>query len=207
MLHESLWRDNTDVAQRCLEHPFVRGLADGTLEGEAFRYYVAQDAFFLCAFMRAYALAAAKCTNLDHAHLFHELMAGALNELKLHAGYAGELGIDIVHVKPGPATSAYTEFLLRVAWHDSLAEIIAAMLPCMQLYSFLGTQLAVSLRPQHPFEHWIKTYSSDEFTQLCTRLGSLLDDVATDCPAVRDAYGYAMACELDFFSASIEEAP
>ncbi|OHB81010.1 MAG: thiaminase II [Planctomycetes bacterium RBG_16_64_10] len=207
MLHESLWRENADVIRSCLEHPFVRGLADGTLSHDAFRYYVAQDALFLRAFVRAYALAAAKCADLDHARLFHELMTGALNELKLHAGYAAQLGIHLTHVKPDPATSAYTEFLLRVAWHDSLAEIIAAMLPCMQLYWYLGTELAASLYPQHPFEDWIGTYSSKEFKQLCTRLEWLLDEVASDCPAVRDAYCYAMKCELGFFSAPMENPP
>ncbi len=52
MLHESLWQQNADITQRCLEHAFVRGLADGTLDRDVFRQYVAQDAFFLRAFLR-----------------------------------------------------------------------------------------------------------------------------------------------------------
>jgi thiaminase/transcriptional activator TenA len=59
MLHESLWQQNADITKRCLEHTFVRGLADGTLDCDVFRQYVAQDAFFLRAFLKAYALAAA----------------------------------------------------------------------------------------------------------------------------------------------------
>ena len=43
MLHSLLWRLNSEITRRCLEHPFVRGLADGTLEGEVFKRYVAQD--------------------------------------------------------------------------------------------------------------------------------------------------------------------
>ena len=30
MLHETLWQQNADITQRCLEHAFVRGL-DGFL--------------------------------------------------------------------------------------------------------------------------------------------------------------------------------
>src|SRR5262245_59946220 len=60
MLHEILWQQNVRLAEACLHHHFVPGLADGTLEPEAFRRYVAQDAFFLNAFARAYALAAAR---------------------------------------------------------------------------------------------------------------------------------------------------
>ena len=190
--------------RRCLEHPFVRRLAAGTLDREVFRRYVAQDAFFLRAFFRAYGLAAARCGDFDHARRFHELMAGVLDELKLHANYAKTLDINLSDVQPYAATSAYTGFLLRVAWHNSVAEIIAALVPCMRLYAHIGNELTTSLRPEHPYEDWIKTYTGHEFRQVCTRLESLLDEVAAGCPAVRDAYCYAMQCELDFFSAPLE---
>ena len=32
MLHEILWQQNVRLAEVCLHHPFVRGLADGTLD-------------------------------------------------------------------------------------------------------------------------------------------------------------------------------
>jgi len=100
MLHDTLWNENAELVRRCLEHPFVRRLAEGTLDRDVFRRYVAQDAFFLRAFLRAYALAAAKCDNLERARLFHELMAGVLDELKLHASYSEKLGINLDNVKP-----------------------------------------------------------------------------------------------------------
>src|SRR5262249_41690512 len=78
-------------SRMCLHHPFVRGLADGTLEPEAFRRYVAQDAYFLNAFARAYALAAGEETLVSLC----ELLNGVLRELQLHAGYAKELKIEL----------------------------------------------------------------------------------------------------------------
>ena len=173
MLHDTLWNENTELVRRCLEHPFVRGLADGTLEREVFRQYVAQDAFFLRAFLKAYALAAAKCDDFEGARTFHELMTGVLDELKLHASYSAKLNIDLDCVKPNVATSAYTDFLLRVAWHGSLAEVMAAMAPCLRLYAHIGNELTTWLRPEHPYEDWIKTYSGDESRHLCARLESV----------------------------------
>jgi len=207
MLHASLWQQIGDMTQRLLEHPFVRGLADGTLDHDVFRRYVAQDAFFLGAFLKAYALAVAKCDDSERACVFHDLMTGVLDELKLHRIYSATHGIDLDDVKPYTATTAYADFLLRVAWHGSLAEIIAAMVPCMRVYQHLGNELAASLRPDHPYEQWIKTYAGDDFGQLCARLESLLDEIASNSPAVHDAYRYAMQCELDFFSAPMERAP
>ena len=57
MLHDTLWNENAKSVRRCLEHPFVNGLADGKLERNAFRRYAAQDAFFLRAFFQVYGLA------------------------------------------------------------------------------------------------------------------------------------------------------
>jgi thiaminase/transcriptional activator TenA len=31
-----LWKANQDLAQACLKHPFVQGIADGTLEPQKF---------------------------------------------------------------------------------------------------------------------------------------------------------------------------
>ena len=41
-LHITLWKGNRAWAEECLVHPFVRGLADGNLDRDAFKQYVAQ---------------------------------------------------------------------------------------------------------------------------------------------------------------------
>ena len=99
-----LWKDNQDLAQAALAHRFVRGLADGTLPRPVFQTYVAQDAYFLDAFVRAYALALARCPDQDGLRSFFDLLAGALDELKLHAGYAARLGIDLAASRPSIST-------------------------------------------------------------------------------------------------------
>ncbi len=207
MLHDTLWQYNTGLVRACLAHPFVRGLAEGSLERDAFMRYVAQDAFFLRAFLRAYALAAAKCDDSDRVQRFHTLMAGVLDELKLHASYAAKMGIDLSGVQALRATRAYTDVLLRTAWHCGVDEITAAMAPCMRLYAFLGSELADDRHPDHPYIEWITTYSGEEFQALAAEVESLLDVEAEDTPKVRDAYHYAMECELDFFSAPLEHTP
>ena len=53
MLHDVLWRSNLPLAQSCLAHPFIQALGDGTLPADRFRAFIAQDAFFLRAFLKA----------------------------------------------------------------------------------------------------------------------------------------------------------
>ena len=59
-LSDSLWARNRVLAEAALEHMFVQGIASGELPRATFVYYVGQDAAFLDAFCRAYALALAK---------------------------------------------------------------------------------------------------------------------------------------------------
>jgi len=205
-LHITLWRESRAVAEECLAHPFVRGLADGNLDPGVFKHFVAQDTFFLRAFFSAYALAAVKTAEKPSvASRLHRLMGGVLDELKLHTRYAENLGIDLADVRPNPAARAYTDFLLRTAWMADIGEIIAAMTPCMRLYAYLGQELAVEVRSQNPYREWIETYSSDEFESLAGELESLLDQLGDAIPGVASAYRYAMLCERDFFSSSLTQ--
>ncbi len=123
-LSAQLWSDSADVAADVLAHPFVRGIGDGSLPKEAFAGYIAQDAFFLESFARAYALALARSTDTTTLLTLADLLAGVRQELGLHASYAGSWGIDMVGVEPLPATLAYTEFLLATAATQDLGVIL-----------------------------------------------------------------------------------
>ena len=202
-LAESLWEANADLTTTALEHSFVRGLADGSLPVESFQSYVAQDAFFLESFARAYALALAHSDDQRGMRDFAELISGVIEELELHKGYAERWGISLEGVEPGEATLAYTGFLLATASLSGVGETCAAMTPCMRLYAFLGQSLAEEgYDESNPYSGWIRTYADPEFEALAAKLENLLDRYAADTPAVRSAYRRAMALEIAFFEAS-----
>src|SRR3989344_4817623 len=205
-LHNILWKLNIGIANKCLEHPFVQGIKKGSLNENAFKIYVAQDAFFLRAFRQAYSLAIAKCDDTETAKIFHKLMAGVLEELNLHKEYSRKLGIDIDNVKPLPACRAYTDFLLRIAYQKGVDEIVAAVAPCMVLYAFIGKKLAENYNKESKFSKWVETYSGEDMQNLAKQMEELLDMVAKDTKEVRDAYAYAMECELEFFNAPLNDA-
>jgi hypothetical protein len=77
-----------------LKHPFVRGLGDGTLPIDRFRFYLAQDYVFLTEYCRVFALAAAKARDLQTIGVFTRLLDETLNtEMQLHRNYCQRLGI------------------------------------------------------------------------------------------------------------------
>ena len=199
MLSRDLFLENRALADACLDHPFICGLADGTLDREVFKRYVAQDAFFLQSFGQAYCVAAARAPDNASFGVLLEMANGVLEELKLHRACSEELGIDLDRVEPLPSTLAYTDFLGKSAWHDGFAVTLAAMAPCMRLYAWLGQRLSEGGVPVHDYRAWIATYSSAEFEELAKKLEDLLDLTGADRAAVHSAYARAMELELAFF--------
>lgn len=203
-LSMQLWHANHDLAMACLISPFVRGLADGSLPRARFAGYVGQDVFFLQAFARAYALAAAKAPDFDGFRAFHHLAGGVLDELRLHERYARAWGVDVGSVEPGAATRRYTDFLLATAWGQGSGLVAAAMSPCMRLYAWLGQELTRSGLPHHDYADWLRAYSSAEFDALARTLEDLTDRYAAPGRETETVYRYAMQCELDFFASAWE---
>ena len=201
-LSSKLWQDHLELANESLAHPFVQGIADGTLPKETFAYYVGQDAFFLEAFARAYSIAAAKAPTWQSFNVFHELATGVLSELNLHHNYAQAWQVDLAQVSPGTATRQYTDFLLATAWSQPIGVTAVAMSPCMRLYAYLGQQLAQDGIPEHAYKDWIATYSSDEFEPLATQLEALVDEYADESELIRSTYRYAMVCQREFFQSA-----
>ncbi|WP_439614319.1 TenA family protein [Reyranella sp.] len=201
-LSADLWAANADLAKRILAHGFVRGLRDGSLPVQNFKGYVAQDAYFLEAFARAYAFCLANSRSREDLYGFAGLIAGVLQELKLHRSYADRWQVDLTGVTPVEATRAYVDFLLETARGGNLGETIAAMTPCMRLYAYLGRTLAAN-NAAPLYSEWVKTYADPGFEELAVQLESLLDQHAEDTEAVRANYRRAMELELGFFAANV----
>ena len=201
-LSHSLWHRNRALAEAALEHLFVQGIASGELPRATFDYYVGQDAAFLDAFCRAYALAVAKSPDQHGLIAFKELLDGAVDELRLHTGYAARWRVDLQQAAD-PATAAYTDFLVAVAALEPVGHIAAAMTPCMRLYACLGQRLAAHTKPESPYREWVETYSSGEFEALARRLEGLLDRYGGDHDRLAVLYRRAMELELRFFDAAV----
>lgn len=197
-----LFAAHAAVAQACLEHPFVRGIASGELDRDAFVFFVGQDAAFLDGFVRAYALGLARAPDRDAMDDFKSLLDGALDELRLHRTYAERWDVPL-HVEPAPATTAYTDFLLRVAALEPVAHLCAAMAPCMRLYAWLGQRLAPVASDTSPYLEWVQTYADPGFEQLAVTLEAMLDRLPGDEHTITAHYRTAMRLELAFFDAAL----
>ncbi len=166
-----------------LEHPFVKGLGDGTLEEERFKRWVLQDYRYLKEFSRVFAWAVAKADGLDQMGWYAAVLNLTLNtEMQLHREYAARFGLtsDDLEAEPmWPTTRAYTDFLVRTAADGDMADLLAALLPCAWGYVYIGQKLAEGNPPDDQrYSDWITQYASEEFAQANDWLKAELDRVA-----------------------------
>ncbi len=162
------------------EHPFVRGIGDGSLELEKFTHWVRQDYLFLVEYCRLFGLAAARAPDLETIGRFADLLqATARTEMDLHRAYAAEFGIAAPALEAermAPTTQGYTDFLLRTAAVGDYLELVAALLPCMWGFNEIGLRLAERGRPADPrYAKWIDMYAAPEFGELAAWCRGLLD--------------------------------
>jgi thiaminase/transcriptional activator TenA len=167
------------------EHPFVRGIADGTLDHDRFRHYVRQDYLFLVEYARLLALACARAPRLVDMARFAELAQATLTtEMDLHRSYAAEWGVsadELERERPAPTTRAYVDFLLRTAALGDFAELVAALLPCMWGYREVGIRLAEhGPPPNERYARWVRLYADEEFAALAVWCRDLTDRVAAE---------------------------
>jgi thiaminase/transcriptional activator TenA len=197
------------------EHPFVRGVGDGTLSVDGFARYVRQDYVFLVDYARLLALGAARAPDLATMRAFADLAQAILGEeMELHRAFARDFGISEAELEaeePAPVTRAYTDFLLRTATLGSFAELAAALLPCMWGYAEIGARLAErDPPPADPrYARWIETYAAPEFAELAAWCRGLVDRLAAESGAgdrerMRRAFLVCSEHELAFWDVGLD---
>lgn len=198
MLSKKLFEENMDIVLACLDHPFVQKMASGKLKKDKFVYYMSQDAFYLKAYARAFALGIVKSPDEISMKTFKALVDGTFDELNLHNSYSKKWDFPL-DTLPAKATLNYTDFLIRVASLEDIGCIAAATLPCSILYAYLGTELEKIYDPKTPYKDWIETYSSEEFREGTKDLEFILHKYGNDNSQIKSNYRRAMELEYDFF--------
>lgn len=166
-----------------LEHPFVRGLGDGTLDPGIFQRWVRQDYLYLVEFSRVFAWAAARADTLESMSWYAAALDLTLNtEMELHRQYAARFGITRAELeceRMWPTTRAYTDFLVRTAAGGDMVDLVAALLPCAWGYVHVAERLSAGPLPADGrYADWIEQYRSDDFREASEWLRSELDRLA-----------------------------
>lgn len=163
-------------------HPFVRGLADGTLPGAAFRRYLVQDYLFLVQFARAQALAVAKAEGLAAMREKSAVVGAILGETALHLDYCRGWGLTEAEVLAEPEaaeTVAYTRWVMDEGLRGDILDLEVALAPCTVGYGEIA--LRIEAHPSrargaaNPYESWIAQYAGEEYQAVARGAAARLD--------------------------------
>lgn len=168
-----------------VDHPFVVGLADGSLDEASFRHYLLQDYVFLIHFARAYALAAYKADTLADIQVAAAVLTGIVDvEMELHVKFCADWGLtreDMERTEEATANIAYTRFVLEAGHAGDLLELYVALSPCVIGYGEIGRRLAEdphTKRDGNPYWPWIEMYAGHEYQQVAETAVAQLDRLA-----------------------------
>ena len=169
------------------EKPFVKGIADGSLDHEKFKYYMIQDYLYLLDYTKVFSLGTAKAADLSTMSLFsgytHSILDG---EMKIHRSYMKELGITKEELLQTPLALdnlSYTSYMLRIAYEGGAPEVMAAILSCALSYEWIAKKIVAEYpdADKHPFYgEWIRGYASDSYHKDNEVLVRLMDHLAEE---------------------------
>jgi len=188
-----LWQQITGIYSQILAHPFLTGLADGSLPAEAFAFYVVQDALYLKGYAQSLAIVGSQAPDAATGEMFRRHAAEAIAvEQELHGSLLAGLGIDpaaAAAAEPAPTNLAYTSYLLAAA-RAGYAEGVGAVLPCYWIYGEVGKHLLERGSPKPRYQKWIDTYGGEDFGETVNAVLAVADALGPGLGATERALAH-----------------
>ena len=191
---DRLYTAAAPVWKKCMEHPFVKGIGDGSLPLEKFRYFMLQDYVYLYDYARVFALGTVKAKDpalmREFARNVDEVLHG---EMEIHRAYMKRLGIpegQAETVRPALPNLSYTSYMIAEAQAGTVADIVAAILSCSWSYADIGLSLAeIPGAADHPFfGEWIQGYAGEEYQKTNRSLIELMNRLSEGLPEDQKAH-------------------
>ncbi|TKX31611.1 thiaminase II [Campylobacter aviculae] len=170
MLFQRLIQKNSEVWCQYLDHNFVKGLKEGTLNKENFLFYLKQDYMYLINYSKCYARLALNANTVEELRFAIKFQNYTLEgELELHKSIL-ELGIDTSNFNEKDESLvniAYSRYILGVGENGDFLDMLIALSACAIGYGYIGSKIYKDISKEklqnHPYKEWILTYSSQEF--------------------------------------------
>lgn len=199
-----MWTAIRPIYDKTLQHPFLKGLADGTLPRSRFQFYLVQDALYLRTFARALSVLASKAPREEWAITLNTHAIDSLKvERQLHKSLLGSFGVAksrIAAARMAPTNYAYTNHLLAAVERGSFAEGLAALLPCYWIYLEVGRELKKKGSSKPEYQQWIDQYAGEDYGNAVSEVLAMMNAQA----GAMNRAGHERLTELFTLSARYE---
>ncbi len=191
MLTDQLRQSVDDIWAGYHDHPFVKGIGDGTLSIERFQYYMIQDYLYLYEYAKVFALGVVKSIDHHLMRLFASFVNSTLtSEMKIHEAYMHRLGITEAMVEQTPMSlvnTAYTAYMQKIAYDGDSLDILTAIFSCALSYEEIGKKLAeIPGALTHPFYgEWVSGYADENYAAGNRELADAINRLGEDISPAR----------------------
>jgi thiaminase (transcriptional activator TenA) len=175
-LCERLRNDCAELWEELHAHPFIEGLADGTLPPETFRFYIEQNLQYLVEYARAMALAAGRAGDVETMRIFSadltNIVEVEIPENRELLARVLELGARDLKGSEGmaPATVTYTGFLVETAATSRPVEVMAAIVPCAWSYGEIAARRREQIVEHPVYAEWVRFFASPDYAGVVERM-------------------------------------
>ena len=209
MSSQAFWAAAAPLIAVTEKHPFLVAMVDGTLNMDAFRYYVVQDALYLKDFADCLRRLG-KNDGIDavDAERLESFAKGAEEaEMSLHNSFFVEWEISDKGIEQMPNSLLYTSYMQRIVATRCHAEGLAVLLPCFWVYMHVGKcmlklrdDLAGTVERPPQFDAWIDMYGGEEFENEVKDYIGLVDaacETADSATRKEMEKHFIMSCKLE----------
>jgi len=207
-------RHNCPTWDDYIQHDFVKQLTAGTLAADSFRHYLVQDYLYLIHYTRVMALSVYKSDTLAQMRVGQAGINAMLDmEIAMYLDFCRQWNIPLEQVENAPesaVTIAYSRYILDAAMSGSLAELYAAIAPCLMGYGEIGRRIKdEGFIADNPYQSWIDVFSSDEFQVITAQNEAQINTLLADArPAQADKFqrlfNTAARMEVNFWQQALD---
>ena len=170
------WKEVEPILERIKAHPFLTGLADGTLPREMFMTYIRQDSVYLHANAEETSLLADMLPESELKEIFRRT---AIESIQAEKDMQAMLGVSPdEQIEPMEATLGYLRHTRSIIDSGDLAMSLAAMLPCQWVYDHIGHYILSREKTPNPYHEWISCYTTDAMGRSTMLTIQLTDEMA-----------------------------
>ena len=197
-----------------IQHDFVKQLAAGTLASDSFRHYLVQDYLYLIHYTRVMALSVYKSDTLAQMRVGQAGINAMLDmEIGMYLDFCRQWSIPLEQVENAPesaVTIAYSRYILDAAMSGSLAELYAAIAPCLMGYGEIGKRIKEQgFITGNPYQPWLDVFSSDEFQAITAQNEAQINTLLADAsPGQADKFqrlfNTAARMEVNFWQQALD---
>lgn len=179
---ESLYAQAEPEWKNLLEHPFIQGMKDGTLDERLFRNYMIQDYLYLTEYVKIIAVTLTRAKTLDEIKFLSEMLSQTVNELdQVHLVNMKRLGIsaeEVRHASDQKERTDYLSFMMEQAASFDVLTGLVVLLQCSWSYAYIAEQIVrqdPDVVNRSVYGSWFASYDAMEYKTANQHLTDMVD--------------------------------